>query len=262
MRACFWYNEPEVIRLSKEIDELIQNNRKAIRPIWGDLQKVDTPRKLNLERPVQFKPAKPGAKLIALGTNFSTITQKDFTECVKNRRSLRSYQDKPLTKEEVSYVLYETARVDSFKPNVTFRTIPTGGATNAMETYVFINSVDGIDKGLYHYIQTDHTLALIDDKEDIADRVNDALYHQLRGASIVVILTATPYRSEYKYSFCAHKMIAIEAGHAGQNLSLAAEVIDSGVCALAAYNQELLDDVLQIDGKEEFATYALTLGKK
>jgi len=39
-------------------------------------------------------------------------------------------------------------------------------------------------------------------------------------------------------------------------------VIDSGVCALAAYNQELLDDVLQIDGKEEFATYALTLGKK
>lgn len=251
-----------MIILNKEIEELIQHNRKAIRPIWGDLQKVDTPRKLELERPVQFKPAKPGAELVELTKDFSTITQKDFSECVKNRRSLRSYQETSLTKEEVSYVLYETARVDSYKPNVTFRTIPTGGATNAMETYVFINHVDGIATGLYHYLQTDHTLVLLDDKEDIQNRVNDALYHQLRGASIVVILTAIPYRSEYKYSFCAHKMIAIEAGHAGQTLSLAAEVIDSGVCALAAYNQELLDQVLQIDGIEEFATYALTLGKK
>jgi len=262
MRPCIWYNEPEVITLTKQIEEMIQHNRKAIRPLWADLQKVDTPRKLELERPIQFKPAKPGAKLVKLGTDFPNITQKDFTECVKNRRSLRSYQETSLTKEEVSYVLYETARVDSFKPNVTFRTIPTGGATNAMETYVYINHVDGIDKGLYHYVQTDHTLALLDDKEDLENKVNDALNHQLREASIVVILTAVPYRSEYKYSFCAHKMIAIEAGHAGQNLSLAAEVIDSGVCALAAYNQELLDEVLQVDGTEEFATYALTVGKK
>jgi nitroreductase len=75
-------------------------------------------------------------------------------------------------------------------------------------------------------------------------------------------ITASPYRTEYKYSFTAHKMIAMEAGHAGQNLSLAAEVIDCGACCLAAYRQDLADQVLGIDGVDEFTTYAITVGKK
>ncbi len=85
---------------------------------------------------------------------------------------------------------------------------------------------------------------------------------QLRGASITVIFTTVPYRSEYKYSFTAHKMIAMEAGHAAQNLSLAAEIVDSGCVCIAAYNQDLMDEVLQVDGIEEFATYAVCVGKK
>lgn len=248
--------------MKQSIDEYIKQNRKAIKPSWNELQEIETPRKRNDERPVQFKSAKEGAICITLDTTFPSIIQKTLSECIKNRRSLRQYAPISLTKEEVSYVLYETARVDSYKQNITFRTIPTGGATNAMETYVYINHVNGLEQGLYHYLQTDHTLALIDKSSDIEERVNKALFNQLRGASIVVILTAVPYRSEYKYSFCAHKMIAMEAGHAGQNLSLAAEVIDSGVCCIAAYDQDRLDAVLQVDGIEEFATYALALGKK
>ena len=131
-----------------------------------------------------------------------------------------------------------------------------------METYVYMNNVEGIKKGLYLYVQDKHVLALVDDKEDIASRVNEGMMHQLRGASMVFFITAVPYRSEYKYSYTAHKMIAIEAGHAGQNLSLAAEVVDSGCVCIAAYNQELTDQLLQVDGTEEFATYIIAVGKK
>ena len=152
--------------------------------------------------------------------------------------------------------------MDKAKGNVVFRTIPTGGATNAMETYIYLNNVDGTKKGLYLYVQDKHVLALIDDKDDLAGRVNEAMMHQLRGASMVFFITAVPYRSEYKYSYTAHKMIAIEAGHAGQNLSLASEVVDSGCVCIAAYNQELTDQLLQVDGKEEFATYIVAVGKK
>jgi len=105
-------------------------------------------------------------------------------------------------------------------------------------------------------------LILLDDSEDVKERVNQALWTQLRGANFTMFITAVPYRCEYKYGFTAHKMIAMEAGHAGQNLSLAAEIIDCGACCLAAYKQDLADQVLKLDGIEEFTTYAITVGKK
>lgn len=246
----------------ENIKKEILNNRKAIKPDWTQLRKIKTDRNLELPRPEQFKQAQQDAEIITLQNNFPHIVQKTLTECIKNRRSLRKYNPTPLTFEELSYLLWETSRVDRYKPGVTFRTIPTGGATNAMETYIFINNVSDIEKGIYHYIQDKHQLALIAKETDIDTVVNEALMRQLRGAAVVFFLTAVPYRSEYKYSFTAHKMIAMEAGHACQNLSLAAEVIDSGACALAAYDQSKVDTVLKLDGVEEFATYCITIGKK
>lgn len=240
----------------------IKNNRKTIREPWGELRTIKTPRDNNEPRPEQFKPLNDKYPHISLDKEFPNIKQKTLTECIRNRRSLRQYKDVNLSKEEVSYLLYETARVEEIRRSATFRTIPTGGATNGMETYLYVHRVDGLERGLYHYQQTTHTLQLLDDRDDIDERMNEALFHQLRNASIVVIFTTVPYRSEYKYSFCAHKMLAMEAGHAGQNLSLAAEVVDSGACALAAYHQDLLDQFLGVDIEQEFATYALTVGKK
>lgn len=240
----------------------VKQNREAIKPYWTKLREGETPLTMKLDRPSLYKEAKAGATIIELDAVFPHIAQKTFAEVVARRKSLRQYKDVPLTKEEVSYVLYETARVHSFTKTATFRTIPTGGATNAMETYVYVNNCTGIPEGLYHYLQDQHKLALIDDTNTISERVNEALFNQLRGTGIVIIMTAVPYRSEYKYSFCAHKMIAMEAGHAAQNASLAAEIIDSGACCLAAYNQDLLDHVLQVDGIEEFSTYAVTIGKR
>lgn len=242
-------------------DEII-NNRKAIKPDWVKLQKIKTDRMLKLERPIAFKQAKEDAVIIKLPVEFTALNQKTLTECIKNRRSLRKYSEKSLSFLEASYLIWETCRVNSYKGNVVFRTIPTGGATNAMETYVYMNNVEGIKQGVYHYVQDKHVLALVDAKEDIAHRVNEGMMHQLRGAAMVFFITAVPYRSEYKYSFTAHKMIAIEAGHAGQTLSLASEVVDSGCVCIAAYNQELTDKVLKVDGKEEFTTYIIAVGKK
>lgn len=239
----------------------MKNNRKAIKEDWRELKDIKTDRQLNMERPIMFKQAVEGSKIIDLEKEFPNIKQKTLAECIKNRRSLRSYRDQNLTLEEVTYLLWETSRVDSFKPGVTFRTIPTAGATNSMETYVFLNKVEGFNKGLYLYVQDKHQLSLIDDRPGLEERVNEALYGQLRGAAVAFFFTATPYRTEYKYAHLSHKMIAIEAGHAGQNVSLAAEVVDCGAVALAAYIQEYCDNLLGI-GKEEFVTYAVTLGKR
>lgn len=243
-------------------EQKISSNRQIFYEDWRELRDIETDRQKKLPRPIMFKQAKEGNSTIACIKEFPTITQKTLSECIQNRRSLRKYSKTPLTFEEVSYLLWETSRVMDYKPGVTFRTIPTGGATNSMETYVYFNNVKGYSKGLYHYIQDKHQLTLLDESSDLEGRVNDSLNHQLRDASVVFFFSAVLYRSEYKYVYFAHKMIAIEAGHACQNLSLASEVIDSGAVALCAYVQELVDKLLQLDGKEEFVTYAVPVGKR
>lgn len=245
----------------EDIDNEIKRNRKTIHEDWRELKEIQTDRLLNKPKPEMFKEPKQGSKIIELSKEFPNIKQKTVTECIKNRRSLRFYKDQKLTLEEATYLLWETSRVDSYKPGVTFRTIPTAGATNSMETYVFLNKVEGIDKGLYHYIQDKHQLELMDDDPSVEEAVNGALYGQLRGAAIVFFITATPYRTEYKYAHLSHKMIAIEAGHAGQNVSLAAEVIDCGAVMIAAYVQEFCDELLGI-GEDEFVTYVSAIGKR
>lgn len=246
----------------QDMDIKIKHNRQTIRESWPMLRTIKTSRDLEEPRPELFRPTDPSLPQVKLDTLFPSIKHKTLHDVIHSRRSLRQYSEASLTKEEVSYLLYETSSVKEVRGTATFRTIPTGGATNGMETYLYVHHVDGLEQGLYHYQQTTHTLQLLDQTDDIADRMNNALYSQLRGASIVVIFTAVPGRSEHKYSFCAHKMLAMEAGHAGQNLSLAAEVVNSGACCLAAYKQQELDDVLKVDINEEFATYAITIGKK
>lgn len=246
--------------MNKDVKMKIKDNRRTIKEDWRDLKNIKTDRHLNIEPPKMFKQPTKNSKIIDLAKEFPNIKQKTLTECIKNRRSLRKYEDQELTLEELTYLLWETSRVDDYKPGVTFRTIPTAGATNSMETYVFINKVKGLSNGLYLYVQDKHQLSLIDD-DGLDEKVNEALNRQLRGAAVVFFFTATPYRTEYKYAHLSHKMIAIEAGHAGQNLSLAAEVIDCGAVAICAYVQEYCDNLLGI-GDEEFVTYAFTLGKK
>ena len=58
-----------------------------------------------------------------------------------------------------------------------------------------------------------------------------------------------------------HKDIAIEAGHICQNLYLACEAIRSGACGIAAYDQGLMDNLIGVDGKDEFVVYLSPVGK-
>lgn len=243
------------------MEDRIKRNREAIKPKWTDLYSANTAKKQGKQRPEQFKSV-PGAKKIDLLKKFPNIKTKTLQEAIASRRSLRSYSDINLSFEELSYLLWETCRVESHRENAVFRTIPTAGATNSMETYVFINKVQDIEKGVYLYLQESHSLALIDNDDLIGEFVNEGLLKQLRNAPLVFFFTCIPARTEYKYDFCAHKMIAIEAGHACQNLSLAAEAIDSGACAICAYDQEKLDKILKLDGEEHFTIYCATVGKK
>ncbi|MNN14865.1 Nitroreductase family protein [compost metagenome] len=81
-------------------------------------------------------------------------------------------------------------------------------------------------------------------------------------AAVLFAWSTIPYRSEWKFDITAHKKILIDIGHVCQNLYLASESINSGACAIGIYDQKMMDELLGLDGDEEFVIYLAAVGKK
>jgi len=200
----------------------------------------------------------PNPKEIKLG-NIQLI------EAIERRRSIRKYTNEALTLEELSYLLWCTQGVKEIKPlPVTLRTVPSAGARHAFETYLLINNVEGLKPGLYRFLATEHRLLVVDIGDDYRDSITAACLDQsiVKTSAVTFIWSAVPYRMKWRYQERAYRYLYLDAGHVCQNLYLAAEGIGSGVCAIAAYEDDSINEILGIDGKEEFVIYLATVGKK
>ncbi len=76
------------------------------------------------------------------------------------------------------------------------------------------------------------------------------------------IWVAVPLRTKWRYSQRAYRYIHLDAGHVCQNLYLVAEAIGCGVCAIAAFDDDQVNAILELEGKDMFAIYLASLGKR
>lgn len=72
--------------------------------------------------------------------------------------------------------------------------------------------------------------------------------------------TVNAYRAEWRYGIYAHRPALIDAGHIGQNLYLGCTALGLGCCGLAAFSHEKCCTLFDLDGENEFAVYAATVG--
>ncbi|MCH5138634.1 SagB/ThcOx family dehydrogenase, partial [Clostridiaceae bacterium UIB06] len=149
------------------------------------------------------------------------------------------------------------------KGYATLRTVPSAGARHSFETYLAVFNVQGLRKGIYRYLPLEHKLLFLYSTEDMESKLNLATLNQkfVSKSSVTFIWSTIPYRMEWRYDIAAPKLIALDAGHICQNLYLAAESINAGVCAIAAYDQNKIDELLQIDGENELTVYLAAVGK-
>jgi len=243
----------------KNEEEQIKIYRQSLKPNWQKLDFNNTDRGKKKPKPLVCKNYYEGP-VFDLELDIKDLSDKNLYEVVHKRRSLRKYADGKMTPKELAYLCSLTCEIVNFGPGYGFGVVPSGGAASTLETYLYLYKVEGFEPGIYHYMKDENQFRLINSKVT-PEQVNHATSNQLRDAQLIVFWSATPYRSEYKYSFTAHKMIAMEAGHACQNLYLASEAIDYGAVAIAAYNQELSDKLLGI-GEEEFVIYIAAVGKR
>ena len=75
------------------------------------------------------------------------------------------------------------------------------------------------------------------------------------------ILSAIFQRLRWKYRERTYRYALLEAGHIGQNLYLAATSMGLGACAVGAFLDDELNDLLGLDGQEEAALYMISVGQ-
>lgn len=129
--------------------------------------------------------------------------------------------------------------------------------------------MEGLKRGLYHYLPGEHALEVWDPAKDYEAELTRALcgQHFAAAAPVLFVWSALPYRTEWRYGVKAAKYILLDAGHMCQDLYLACGSIGCGACAIGAYDQDMLDELLgfapgpSADPLYECAVYAAAVGK-
>ncbi len=213
--------------------------------------------------PIQ-KQVTDDAKIIDLPQPMHWKIKVGLAEAIFQRRSRRSFSKKSLAIEELSFLLRATHGIrKKMDSGHAYRVVPSAGCRHALETYIVVFRVDGMEKAIYRYLPLEHQLTKVLEHADMEERMTEAALNQafVGDCAATFVWTTIPYRMEWRYGQASYKVIALDAGHVCQNLYLACEAMRCGTCAIAAYDQDLMDALLGVDGDDEFTIYLAPVGK-
>jgi SagB-type dehydrogenase family enzyme len=175
-------------------------------------------------------------------------------EAINQRRSLRDYRPGPLSLEEASQLLWAASG-----SNLHRRTAPSAGATYPLETYLAAGEVEGLAVALYRYLPSGHALEMARD-EDVRKKLSRAALGQgmISRAPVDIVIAAEYGRTAARYGQRAVRYVHMEAGHAGQNISLQAVALGLGTVMVGAFDDNEVREVL---GIREGPLYIVPVGR-
>lgn len=185
---------------------------------------------------------------------------------ISKRRSVRAYTNDSLSLGELSQLLWATQGVrETIRGPYTqfkLRTAPSAGGLYPIETYLYVNRVQDVGKGIYHYVIGDHELELIREGDFRKEVQAGSLDQKIAGdAAVLFIWSAVFDRSKWKYLQRAYRYVFLDAGHIAQNLALAAEAIECGSCQIGAIYDDEMNTLLNLDGVHESVIYLSSVGR-
>ena len=243
----------------------IKEAREFLKDIDRDIIDFnETDQSQQIPAPPIEKPWEGGELIDLPGRETFDFPTMSVMEAIEKRASRRVFDLTDMKLTELAYLLWATTGVRSHKPYRTLRMAPSAGNRHSEETYLAVMRVEGLKPGIYRYLPLEHKLGLVRAYDDIYDRVHRAARMQLFATrcNILFIWTTIPYRTEWRYDYASAKVIAMDLGHLCQNLYLACESIGYGTCAVGAYDQAESDQLVEVDGEDEFTIYMAPVGRQ
>ena len=177
-------------------------------------------------------------------------------EAIESRRSVRTFEKKPVTIEELSQILWAGQGEINEAGK---RTAPSAGATYPIELYVVVTNVNGLKQGIYYYNYEANSLKILK-KGKFARQIRKAALDQesVENASLNIIVSAQFSRTESRYGSRAKRYVFMECGHVGQNIQLQATAIGLGSVIVGAFRD---DEIKEAIGIKEDVLYVIPVGR-
>ncbi len=216
--------------------------------------------KLSIESGDRFK-TYPHAERIQLPSP-SQGEEKNLWEILNKRRSQRRFsENETVSLQNTTDLLWAAQGITYKESKIALRTAPSAGALYPVETYVLASRVQGVPMGVYHLHITDFCLEKVAPLENPADLASIALGQSFCSrAPLVFVFTAVFRRNMHKYGHRGLRYILMDVGHICQNLLLAATALGLKSCPVAAFFDDPLNNLLNIDGDEESSLYMVPAG--
>jgi SagB-type dehydrogenase family enzyme len=194
---------------------------------------------------------RPGYTVATALPEPSGLAEATLADVLAQRRSAREFTAEPLTDQQVSDLLWAAQGVTSERGG---RTAPSAGALYPLEVYVVT------DDGVLHYVPDGHR-AELRESATVRTAVGDAVgQDSAKSAPAVVVITGVPGRLEPKYGGRAERYLLLEAGHAAQNLVLAATALGLGGVTIGAFGDDAMARALELPAEEQ-VVYAIPVGE-
>lgn len=223
-------------------------------------------------QPFKFYPGSDRIDMGGLPLN-SAIQGADLLEVLLHRTSVRSYDvsyQMPLG--ELATILYHSYGVTTWREveveeevlPVGRRNVPSAGGLFPLELYVAALHSD-VPEGLYHYQARDNALECLqrgDYTRLLLELIQAEPYVDLGSSAAVLLVTGCIERQMIKYGERAYRFMQNEVGSVTQMVSLVAGVLGLGSCILGGYNDDGLNDLIQVDGLYESVQAVMVVGKE
>ncbi len=216
-------------------------------------------------RPTVFKEY-PQAELIELPPPMEEAGLSVDRAVAASRRSASSFSSQAMSLEELSTILFMTNGVTSTLNTVRgtyyLRSAPSAGALYPTVTYIFVQNVTGLERGLYHYAAKEHALHRLTDEgiavEDLAGAV--PRHSLIREAPVTFLFTSVFFRSGWKYHDRAYRYCCLDAGHLAVQAHLASASLGYAGKLIGRFDDSAINRLLDFDETEEACMLIMPVG--
>lgn len=169
-------------------------------------------------------------------------------EALKQRRSIRSYKNKAITKDKLSQLLWAAQGITDEQRG--FRTAPSAGALYPLEVYVDVKNVEGLKEGIYNYEPEEEKLKKIVENSKRSEIYQASLKQDpIKQAPALIIISGVYERSKAKYGDAGVKYTRMESGHVGQNIYLQATSLELGTVSIGAFDAQTIKELINAKGE-------------
>ncbi|MEP7124830.1 MAG: SagB/ThcOx family dehydrogenase [Byssovorax sp.] len=143
------------------------------------------------------------------------------------------------------------------------RPFPSAGGLYPLEVHVAALACASVERGFYHHDPAAHALARLGPCPAEADLSRLIFADNLwPGAAAALIFTAVLERTQAKYGERGYRFALIEAGHAAQNVLLAAGALGLVAAPIGGFCEDALGAAMGLDAARESPLYVVLIGAR